>query len=186
MSEGSTEGYQNIFEKLHDLSQTWHILQEHMTDFEETMEFLLDVYKNFNHASTVHTPLVSTRESIAFLLSRIRWWKRWVANYNARTSIRINLFFNLANQRDSHTNLDIANTSKKIAEETQKDSSSMITIAAVTMFFLPGTFISVSSAHDFIFTEPTLSLNSEPTHRRSSTRSSSPQNLTTAVTRGLP
>lgn len=148
MSEGSTEGYQSIFENLHDLSQTWHILQEDMTDFEETMEFLLEVFKNLKRAYTVQTSPVTTKESIAFLLSRVHMWKRWVANYNVRTNIRINLFFNLANQSDSHTNLDIANTSKKIAEETQKDSSSMITIAAVTMFFLPGTFVSVSLAHD--------------------------------------
>jgi len=30
----------------------------------------------------------------------------------------------------------------KVAEQTQRDSASMITIAAVTMVFLPGTFIS--------------------------------------------
>ena len=66
-------------------------------------------------------------ESIIYLLSRILIWKRWTENYNQRTSIRINLFFNLANQSDSRTNLEIADLTAKIAIDTQKDSSSMIT-----------------------------------------------------------
>ena len=60
--------------------------------------------------------------------------------------------FNIASQNDNRTNIDIAATSKqiaedsrRIAEEAKKDSSSMITIAAVTMLFLPGTFVSVST-----------------------------------------
>ncbi len=76
-------------------------------------------------------------------MSRARFWRRWVSNYATRTNIRVNLFFNLANQGDSRINIEIARTSKAIAAETKRDSSSMITIAAVTMFFLPGTFVSV-------------------------------------------
>jgi hypothetical protein len=40
-------------------------------------------------------------------------------------------------------NLQISKSTSAIARDAQRDSSSMITIAAVTMFFLPGTFISV-------------------------------------------
>jgi magnesium-transporting ATPase (P-type) len=61
---------------------------------------------------------------------------------------RMHQVFHLTNQADNdinlkiaNTNLTIANSSAKVAEETQKDSASMITIAAVTMFFLPGTFV---------------------------------------------
>jgi Mg2+ and Co2+ transporter CorA len=43
--------------------------------------------------------------------------------------------FNLVTQQDSVTNTDIA-------RETKADSSSMKTIAALTMIFLPGTFTS--------------------------------------------
>lgn len=46
-----------------------------------------------------------------------------------------------------HTS-DLAEQTKKLAEQTTRDSSSMITIAAVTMFFLPTTFVSVSSRKD--------------------------------------
>lgn len=51
--------------------------------------------------------------------------------------------FHRANQEENRTNTRIANLTAKIAQRTQRDSASMITIAAVTMFFLPGTFISV-------------------------------------------
>ncbi|KAL8945717.1 MAG: hypothetical protein Q9222_007782 [Ikaeria aurantiellina] len=54
----------------------------------------------------------------------------------------MNLFFSISSQVDSRTNLEIANLTSTIAIDAQKDSSSMITIAAVTMVFLPGTFIS--------------------------------------------
>ena len=56
----------------------------------------------------------------------------------------MNLLFSIAAQVDNKTNLDIADLTAKIALDTKRDSSSMITIAAVTMVFLPGTFISVS------------------------------------------
>lgn len=119
-------------------------------DFEERMEFLLEVYKQcYNSAPDSNDKPAfippPANASVAFVLSRTRIWKRWVADYNARTNIRINLFFNLANQADIRTNIEIASISKRIAEETRNDSSSMITIAAVTMFFLPGSFVAVSS-----------------------------------------
>lgn len=86
-------------------------------------------------------------ENLEFLSSRCRALKRWAANYEERTQLMIQLFFSIASQMDNRNNLDIANLTSKIAIETKRDSSSMITIAAVTMIFLPGTFISVSYLH---------------------------------------
>jgi hypothetical protein len=51
--------------------------------------------------------------------------------------------FHLANQAESRDNKEIAALTARIAQQTQRDSASMITIAAVTMFFLPGTFVAV-------------------------------------------
>jgi len=51
--------------------------------------------------------------------------------------------FQLVNQGEARTSTEIATSSTRIAEQTQRDSASMITIAAVTLVFLPGTFISV-------------------------------------------
>lgn len=87
--------------------------------------------------------LNSAIETLAYLQSRICMWIRRVENYKERTKLMINLFFSIASQADNRTNMEIADLTAKIAVDAQRDSSSMITIAAVTMVFLPGTFISV-------------------------------------------
>jgi hypothetical protein len=46
-------------------------------------------------------------------------------------------------QKDAKVNIELAATSTMIAKETKKDGSSMKTIAILTMFFLPGTFLAV-------------------------------------------
>ncbi|KAL9111932.1 MAG: hypothetical protein Q9227_003782 [Pyrenula ochraceoflavens] len=56
-------------------------------------------------------------------------------------SIQITVIFNLIAQRDQSLNIDVARDSRTLAVESKRDSSSMKTIAAVTMFFLPGTFV---------------------------------------------
>ena len=131
------------FDHLHDLSHRFHVTHEDLVDLEERTEFLLDLWKEYFGARARGASTASTEESLSFIKSRARFWRRWTSNYISRTNIRINLYFNLASQGDNRTNLDIAKTSRAIAEETRNDSSSMITIAAVTMFFLPGTFVSV-------------------------------------------
>lgn len=50
---------------------------------------------------------------------------------------------NLISQNDSRTNIAIANASRRIGFETRRDSDAMKTIAALTMVFLPGTFVAV-------------------------------------------
>lgn len=120
-----------------------------MIDHEETLRFVMGINNDYISTSQA-TQVVANQQSMELLLARDHIWKRWLANYNTRTKIRIDLFFNLASQKDNRINIEIANTSKQIAADTQrvaeearKDSSSMITIAAVTMLFLPGTFVSV-------------------------------------------
>ena len=43
-------------------------------------------------------------------------------------------------------NTEIATSSAKIAEESRRDSASMKTIAVLTLVFLPGTAVAVSSS----------------------------------------
>ncbi|KAL1656509.1 hypothetical protein SLS61_000973 [Didymella pomorum] len=63
--------------------------------------------------------------------------------------------FHLANQRT-------AEDTAKIAEQTQRDSASMITLAAVTMVFLPGTFIcTIVSTNFFDFGEQGLAVSDQ-------------------------
>ncbi|KAF9697213.1 hypothetical protein EKO04_004933 [Ascochyta lentis] len=94
-------------------------------------------------------------ESFDVLISQCDICVRWTQVYHDRTQTRINLLFHLANQR---TAADTA----KIAEQTQRDSASMITIAAVTMLFLPGTFIcTILSTTFFDFGENGLQVSSQ-------------------------
>ncbi len=143
MPQISSETTPIIFDHLHELSRQWHIVGEDLTDFENRVEFSLGIWKRYFSDHSKQTWRVSTEPSLSLIISRAQFWRRWVSTYTRRTNIRMNLFFNLANQGDSRINIDIARTSKAIAEETKRDSSSMITIAAVTMLFLPGTFVSV-------------------------------------------
>lgn len=50
--------------------------------------------------------------------------------------------FSLITQRDQNQNLRIANDTHTLARESKRDSTAMKAIAIVTMFFLPGTFLS--------------------------------------------
>ncbi|KAI9783434.1 MAG: hypothetical protein M1816_001408 [Peltula sp. TS41687] len=49
--------------------------------------------------------------------------------------------FNYIMQRDNELNMQIARSSERIAEESRRDSSSMKTIAVLTLVFLPGTYV---------------------------------------------
>ncbi|KAJ3515356.1 hypothetical protein NLJ89_g1806 [Agrocybe chaxingu] len=149
------------------------ILQGHLNDFQDTMQHLANVLQRrrsflasgsgrlerwpdaLNDNDPNDTDLDdSVGESLEFLQSRSDFIKRWVSIHRERVGIQINLFFNLANQLDSRTNLDIARLTSKISVSAQRDSSAMKTIAIVTMFFLPGTFVSSLFSMVFFDTQP--------------------------------
>ncbi|KAF9474384.1 hypothetical protein BDN70DRAFT_899013 [Pholiota conissans] len=145
--------------ELHSLSQNLNVVVGNLVDYKHRNEFFLsarDRYLSLSrpHFDVAERSLVTVTDSLGLMTSRATVLMNWAANYNARTKIRINMFFNLTTQGDSRTNLDIARLTTKIAVSSQKDSSSMITygdicaffikeimIAAVTMFFLPGSFV---------------------------------------------
>ncbi|KAL8788932.1 MAG: hypothetical protein Q9213_001455 [Squamulea squamosa] len=58
-----------------------------------------------------------------------------------RIRIQLSVVANFIAQNDSRTNIAIADASRRIAFETRRDSDAMKTIAALTMVFLPGTFV---------------------------------------------
>jgi len=144
-------------EKLHSLSQILHLLREELTDLQERLQHLVGIHRRLMDLSGDRYDPVDAEavgDSFEYIMSKTNTLKRWVVNYNERTGIRINLFFNLATQSDSRTNLEIARLSSNIAVSTQRDSSSMITMAAVTMFFLPGTFVSALFSMVFFDSKP--------------------------------
>ncbi|OAL18232.1 hypothetical protein AYO22_10810 [Fonsecaea multimorphosa] len=150
------EAVDSMIRELHRLSRSWHILFRKVSEFQAHLDFLQDVrirYVSLRHAAGMQNtgqsqPLEESGESLAFLVSSCRSLRHLVADYRDRTATQINLLFHLANQAESRDNKEIAAQNKEIAEltariaqQTQRDSASMITIAAVTMFFLPGTFV---------------------------------------------
>ncbi|PPQ86187.1 hypothetical protein CVT25_006930 [Psilocybe cyanescens] len=143
-------------EILHSLSQLLQIIREDLTDLQERLDYFKKVHQRFKDLSgplANDEDLDSVPDSVDFLISKTNILRRWVTNYTERTGIRINLFFNISTQTDSRINLDIARLTSKIAVSTQRDSSSMITMAAVTMFFLPGTFVSALFSMVFFDTQ---------------------------------
>jgi hypothetical protein len=64
-------------------------------------------------------------------------------SWQKKASILVQGIINLIAQQDKNTSIGIARDSKTLAEESKRDSTSMTTIAVVTMTFLPGTFAAV-------------------------------------------
>ncbi|KAF3932934.1 hypothetical protein ABW20_dc0101306 [Dactylellina cionopaga] len=75
-----------------------------------------------------------TSDALSFLKYSAQTHKRWLGSYKNRKDIAMNLVFNLVTQQDAYTNI-------LIAREAKRDGSSMKTIAALTTFFLPATFV---------------------------------------------
>ena len=119
-------------QRLHRLSRTWNMVFEDHGDLEERMELLIETAKKLDEAGIRHSK--STIEALEFLRARIHLRRRWVTSFGERTKLIINFVFGIAaenanqtNLRNADTNLEIAVLTSTIAEETQKDNSSMIT-----------------------------------------------------------
>lgn len=134
--------------RLHRLARHLLTLGQDIQDFQAQLSFLRKSCLLYQEALAAQTPpwtvdsTVDMCSSFDMMTSQCDTCIRWTSVYHDRTSLRINLLFHLVNQRESRTNIEIAASSAEIARQTQRDSASMITIAAVTMLFLPGTFIS--------------------------------------------
>ncbi|KAL8705422.1 MAG: hypothetical protein Q9201_001446 [Fulgogasparrea decipioides] len=71
-----------------------------------------------------------------------------------RIRIQLSVVANFIAHNDSATNLTIAEASRRIAFETKRDSDAMKTIAALTMVFLPATFVATLFGMVFFNTDP--------------------------------
>ncbi|KAJ4377402.1 hypothetical protein N0V83_000227 [Neocucurbitaria cava] len=116
--------------QLHRLDRHWLTLGQDSVDFRAQLIFLRESYVKYKEVLGKQAPGWEIDQAVDMYV------------YHQRTNLRINLLFHLANQRESRTNTQIASSTAEVARQTQRDSASMITIAAVTMLFLPGTFIS--------------------------------------------
>jgi hypothetical protein len=69
--------------------------------------------------------------------------KRDAMAWLATASFLLQGVLNLVSQRDATANIELARSSNRIAMDAKRDATSMMSIAVLTMFFLPGTFTAV-------------------------------------------
>ena len=125
----------------------WQVLEDHVKFMIEETEILsqpLAIGDLKQAAASRHTTMSRARQlarHARFMLQETDVWQK-------RASIQIQGLFNLIAQCDQTTSVDIARDSRTLAQESKKDSDSMKTIAAVTMVFLPGTFVAVCNSLD--------------------------------------
>ncbi|KAH8586663.1 hypothetical protein B0O99DRAFT_695296 [Bisporella sp. PMI_857] len=125
---------------LHHLSRTWNMFYADLGDLSDRLDVLISACHKLQVLGIPHA--VAAAEGFQFLKDRNELRKRWVASFSDRTKLIMNFVFSAANSRNAVTNLSIAGLTKDIAQDTAQDNSSMITIATMTMLFLPGTFVS--------------------------------------------
>jgi hypothetical protein len=136
-------------QNLHTLSRTWNMLYEDLGDLEERLDFLIETSKKLNSLHVKNT--TSAAEAFAFLLARNKVRRRWVTSFGERTKLISQFVFSFAaqkvnqatldnaeeNKRNTKTNLEIQRQTTKIANETAKDNSSMMTYALHARVNLP-------------------------------------------------
>lgn len=89
------------------------------------------------------TKLQRLADSSAYIRASMEKYKMWFTSYKNRKDTTMSLVYNLVSQQNAANNM-------LIAEHMKKDSSSMNVIAALTMFFLPGTIFAVSILRSII------------------------------------
>jgi hypothetical protein len=112
-------------QQLHQLSRTWNMIYEDLGDLEERFDVLIETAAKLEAAKVKDAQ--SAIESFKFLRARNHLRRRWATSFGERTKLIIGFVFGIASQSDAQTNLNIANLTSTIAEETRRDNSSMIT-----------------------------------------------------------
>ena len=105
--------------------------------------------QNNNEASTIDAAAQRIRRSLDLTLSFTYNRHKQVLELSNRITNQVRIVDNLIIREDSRTNIVLAQQSQQIARDTKKDSVAMKTIAALTMCFLPGTFVGVSFASEW-------------------------------------
>jgi hypothetical protein len=131
----SISGRANQYQFMLSITQSsaTSMLQEHNKSSQEPASQAGD--GNLTKSEEVKEALQIVKTHTEAVLKRNQWMREDLANM-------MSAIYNLIAQKDSNVGLRLANHSRTLAIESKRDSSSMKTIAAVTMAFLPGTFVS--------------------------------------------
>ncbi|PYH91139.1 hypothetical protein BO71DRAFT_421800 [Aspergillus ellipticus CBS 707.79] len=148
--EITDDRFSRYIQLLHKMSRTL-ITLEHSTERDtSTINHLLHDHSQLWKLSVPHQNSANiskiSQDCIRDDLFRLRDFckdrQRLILNLRQRTHNFITLLYNLITGHDSAINLRIATQNAQIANEARKDSLSMKIIAAVTLLYLPATFIS--------------------------------------------
>ena len=101
--------------------------------------------KSLDDLAAIEGSAEKTQRSLHLTLSSTRHRLNQVVELTYRIAAQIKVVDNMIAQGDSRANIAIAEQSRRIAIDTKEDSVAMKTISALTMVFLPGTFVGVSS-----------------------------------------
>ncbi|KAI4271694.1 MAG: hypothetical protein LQ337_005830 [Flavoplaca oasis] len=149
--------------ELNDLLKALHICEGQLAFFERAVQFQVGCIEwlqaqhlglnqlRFGIGEVINLPPAhrslegGVASSLGLCASFTRESLEQVRTLRDRVRIQLSVYppqvTNLIAQNDSRTNIAIADASRRIAFETRRDSDAMKTIAALTMIFLPGTFV---------------------------------------------
>ena len=131
-------------------------------------KFIVAEFESFTQSThgnrLEYTGLLSNlKASEAHLSNHLRTWQIQASSVldhaqsvQWRAEIIVQTVFTMTTQRDQEISIGIARDSKTLAHQAIRDSTSMKSIAAVTMFFLPGTFVAVSHTTQLSLSEVKL------------------------------
>lgn len=122
---------------LHNLAVRWHSMSADLHDVQSRIKDFMEFHEQISQrlgGSQQEYALEEVRQMLSHIDSRCRFCLHWCMAYKERTNVRINLIFHLSAARENRA---IA----VIAQQTQRDSVSMFTLAVVTVVFLPPTFV---------------------------------------------
>lgn len=139
--------------QLHDEEQDRQALLAAQVEVLDKLEYLDGAIV----ASLIHAEHVEKRIETYRQLVSTTCFNTHSSSFHQRLTVQLSQIYHLMAQKASRTNLEVAKSSavvaksakedsavmRQIALETKRDSSAMKTIAMLTMFFLPGTFVAV-------------------------------------------
>ncbi|KAJ6781759.1 hypothetical protein PWT90_05995 [Aphanocladium album] len=112
---------------------------------QKILQFITKELKKENHiqsGSEVPSAGQLLEHHVAVLEERLEMQMLDTRYTMKRVDIQIDAIFNMMTQEDSLNSIQLAKSTHQIAHASYRDSSSMKTLAIVTMFFLPGSFVS--------------------------------------------
>lgn len=107
------------------------------------------------HSSSSNTPTPSlARQQLRFFTQMLHGVESKISYTRDSVQGQVQTIYALIGQRDSRSHFVLAETSRKLAELSQRDSTDMRVIAAVTLVFLPATFVSTFFSASFFNFQP--------------------------------